>query len=103
MISAYLYGVIAIGLLIPIFTLFYISRVRSLFAAVPRLERPWLLLEVGVVLLFASLLATATSDSLTYTSSLLRPLGNVLLVLTAFFILYAMVTMKRAWTISEND
>jgi protein-S-isoprenylcysteine O-methyltransferase Ste14 len=103
MISAYLYGVIAIGLLIPVFTLFYISRVRSLFAAVPRLERPWLLLEVGVVLLFASLLATATSDSLAYTSSLLRPLGNVLLVLTAFFILYAMVTMKRAWTISESD
>jgi len=103
MISAYLYGVIAIGLLIPVFTLFYISRVRSLFAAVPRLERPWLLLEAGVVLLFASLLSTAISDSLTPTSSLLRPLGNVLLVLTAFFILYAMVTMKQAWTISEND
>ena len=103
MISAYLYGVIAIGLIIPFFTLHYISRVRSLFSGVPRLDRPWLLLEVGVVLLLASLLVTAISDSLAHASSLLRPLGNLLLVLTAFFVLYAMATMKRAWTISETD
>jgi protein-S-isoprenylcysteine O-methyltransferase Ste14 len=33
----------------------------------------------------------------------LGPVGNVLLVLSAFFILWAMVTMKRVWTISESD
>jgi len=102
-ISAYLYGLVTLGLLILILTLFYISRVRGLFAAVPRLERPWLLFEAGVILLFASLLVAAISDSFGLTSGLLGPVGNVLLVLTAFFILWAMVTMKRVWTISESD
>jgi hypothetical protein len=102
-ISAYLYGLVTLGLLILILTLFYISRVRGLFAAVPRLERPWLLFEAGVILLFASLLVAAISDSFGLNSGLLGPVGNVLLVLTAFFILWAMVTMKRVWTISESD
>ena len=103
MISAYLYGLVTLGLLILILTLFYISRVRSLFSGVPRLERPWLLFEAGVILLFASLLVAAIGDSFGLNSDLLEPVGDLLLVLTAFFILLAMVTMKRVWTISESD
>lgn len=102
MISMYLYGLIALGLVLPVLTLFYIARVKSLFAAVPRLERPWLLLEAGVGLLFASLLTTAISDGFGF-ASLFRPIGNTLLVLAAFSILCAMVMMKRVWTISESD
>ncbi len=103
MISLYLYWLIGLGLLFPILTLFYISRIKNVFSAVSRLERPWLLLEVGVAFLFASLLTTATGDILGLVNALLRPVGNLLLILAAFFILWAMVTMKRAWTISEND
>jgi hypothetical protein len=103
MISVYLYWLIGLGLLFPILTLFYINRIKSVFSHVSRLERPWVLLEVGVALLFASLLTTATSDGLGLANGLLRPAGNLLLILAAFFILWAMVTMKRVWTISESD
>jgi len=103
MIGVYFYWLIGLGLLFPIATLFYISRIKNVFSAVSRLERPWLLLEVGVALLLASLLATAIGDGLGLAYSLLRPAGNLLLVLAAFFILWAMVTMKRVWTISESD
>jgi hypothetical protein len=102
-ITTYLYGLVATGLLTLILTLFYTSRVRSLFSGVPRLERPWLLFEAGVILLFASLLAAAIGDSFGLNSDLLEPVGDLLLVLAAFFILLAMVTMKRVWTISESD
>jgi protein-S-isoprenylcysteine O-methyltransferase Ste14 len=103
MTSIYLYGLTALGLIFPVLALLYISQVRSIFAAVPKLERPWLLLEIGVILLLASLVTAAISNTLSSASNVLRPLGNLLLVLTSFFILYAMITMKRVWTISESD
>ncbi len=103
MTSVYLYGLTVLGLLFAVLALLYISRVKSLFAAVSRLERPWLLLEIGVILLLASFVSAAISNAVSSTSNLLRPLGNLLLVITSFFILYAMVTMKRVWTISDSD
>jgi hypothetical protein len=102
-IDAYVYGLVIVGLLTLVLTLFYTSRVRSLFSGVPRLERPWLLFEAGVILLFASLLVAAIEDSFGLNSDVLGLLGDLLLALTAFFILWAMVTMKRVWTISESD
>jgi len=99
----FLYGLAVLGFLFLILALFYASRIKKVFASISRLERPWLLLEIGIVCLFTSLLVRVI-DSLGLTNSnWLRPVGNLFLVIAAFFILYAMVTMKRAWTITRSD
>lgn len=80
----------------------YILRVRASFAALPRLETPWLVLAFGVAALFVAGLSIPLSElspSFRY-SRLIQVLAAVL---AAFFMLTAMVTMKRAWTITEGD
>ena len=92
----------AFGLVCSAIAIYYITRVKKSFASLPRLERPWLLLELGVASLFAAALTIPLSE-LSPSFSYSHLIQIVAAVLSAFFILTAMVTMKQAWTIKEGD
>ena len=102
MSSSLLFGIAAIGLVCSSIAIYYITRVKNAFAALPRLERPWLLLELGVACLIVAAL-TIPVGGLLSPSGFLHLLQTVAVVSAAFFILTAMVTMKQAWTIKETD
>jgi CBS domain containing-hemolysin-like protein len=92
----------AFGLVCSAIAIYYIIRVKNAFASLPRLERPWLLLELGVASLFVAALAISLSE-LSPSFGFSHLIQVVAAVLSAFFILTAMVTMKQAWTIREGD
>ena len=96
------FGIAALGLVSAVIAIYYIARVRNAFAALPRLERPWLLLELGVASLFVAAL-TFPLDGFSLPIGMVHLIQTVAVVSAAFFILTAMVTMKQAWTIKEGD
>lgn len=100
--NPFLLIIAAFGLVCSAVALYYIIRLRASYAALPRLERPWLILAFGVAALFVAGLSIPLSElspSFRY-SRLIQVLAAVL---AAFFVLSAMVTMKSAWTIGESD
>jgi hypothetical protein len=92
----------AFGLVCSAIAIYYIIRVKNSFASLPRLERPWLLLELGVASLFVAALVIPLSE-LSPSFGFSHLIQIIAAVLSAFFILTAMVTMKQAWTIKEGD
>jgi protein-S-isoprenylcysteine O-methyltransferase Ste14 len=79
-----------------------VIRVKNTFSALPRLERPWVLLALGVASVLVAALTVLFPE--VYPSfEFTRLIQIVAAVSAAFFILTAMVTMKRAWTIGEGD
>jgi hypothetical protein len=102
MISPLLLGIAGLGVVFSLIAACYIARVRNAFAALPRLERPWVLLELGVASLIVAAFTIPMSE-LPYSIAILHLIQNMAVVSAAFFILTAMVTMKQAWTIKESD
>lgn len=99
--GGFLTGIVALGLIFPAAAMYYISRVRSLFAAIPRLERPWILLLAGVGSLFLATLLILLRGFAPIPSW--DAIYSVVLVVAAFFILASMVLMKRVWTIAGGE
>jgi len=93
----------ALGLILPLGSIYYISRVKSLFAAIPRLERPWLLLQVGVCLLLLDVVLTMFGNLLGIPSGIADIFGKAVLVASTGVVLVGMVLMKWAWTIPSNE
>lgn len=83
--------------------IFYIFRIKNTFSSIPRLEKPWIVLEGGVALLFLGVLMIAFKDLLGITFVYFEELDDSLIAVSAFFILAAMIMMKRAWTVSEGE
>jgi len=100
--SPLLFAIAAIGLVCSAIAAYYIVRVKSAFADLPRLERPWLLLGLGVASLFVAA-STIPIGELSLSVGILHLFQIAAVVSAAFFILTAMVTMKQAWTIKETD
>lgn len=100
--SLLLLGIGAFGLLFSVVAAYYIARVKSGFAALPRLERPWFFLEFGVASLIVAAL-TISIGGVSPSIGILHLIQTAAVVSAAFFILTAMVTMKQAWTIKETD
>ncbi len=99
----FLAGLAVLSLILPAGAIYYITRVKSLFASVPRLERPWLLLEAGVASLFIALLLVSVRNTVGFSSQSLDTIQYLVVVLTGAFILAAMVLMKRVWTIPSGE
>ena len=100
--SSFLLGIAAVGLIFSVVAIYYITGLKKGFADLQRLERPWLVLECGV----ASLIIAGLTNSWPGVSppiDLLHLVQTVAVVVAAFFILTAMVLMKQAWTIREED
>ncbi len=101
--GGFLAGILSLGLILPAAAVYYISKVRSLFAAVPRLERPWFLLLGGVSSLFIALLLLMIRNVLAFSIPSLDIVQYLFVVLTGGFILAAMVLMKQVWTIPSGE
>jgi len=96
------FGMIFLGLVFPAAAVYYISRVKRLFAAVPRLDKPWILLGAGVGSLFVSVLLVALREVAGISASIADPLFDLVLVVCMFLVMSAMILMKRVM-ISEPD
>jgi hypothetical protein len=101
--GGFLAGLLSLGLILPAVAVYYISKVRSLFAAVPRLERPWFLLLGGVACLFIALLLLMIRYVVAVSIPSVDMVQYLFVVLTGAFILAAMVLMKRVWTIPSGE
>lgn len=100
--SLLLFGIATVGFAFSVVAIYYITLLKNGFAALPRLERPWLLLELGVASLIVAAL-TVPWPGLSTSIAILHLVQIVAVVIAAFFILTAMVVMKQAWTINEGD
>jgi hypothetical protein len=97
---------IATAELVFILAFVYIFKVRNTFASIPRLEKPWIVLEGGVALLFIGVLLNAIRDAMSIGG--IQPgfsgeFAEAIITVSAIFILAAMVMMKRAWTVTERE
>ncbi len=99
----FLAGLAVLGLILPAGAIYYITRVKSLFASIPRLERPWILLQAGVVSLFIALLLVGLRNTVGVSTPSLDTIQYLVVVVTGAFILAAMVLMKRVWTIPSGE
>lgn len=100
--SPFLLGIALVGVAFSAVAIYYITVLKNGFAGLRRLERPWLLLECGVVSLIVAAL-TVPWAGVSTSLSLLHLIQIVAIVLAAFFVLTAMAMMKQAWTITEGD
>jgi hypothetical protein len=100
--SGFAVGIVALGLVFPGVAVYYVSKVKKLFATVPGLDKPWILLGAGVGSLFVSVLLTALRDVTGISVSIVDPLFDVTLAICAFFVGWAMILMKRVM-IGEPD
>ena len=97
------FGILVLGLVFPAAAVYYISRVKDLFATVPGLRMPWILLQAGVVSLFIAVLLVGIRSTVRAPPSSLGIIQYMLVVLTGFFFLAAMLLMKRVWLVAPND
>jgi len=95
-------GIFGLGFVFPAAAIYYISRVKRLFASVPMLGRPWILLGAGVGSLLVSLLLESLRDVVGISASTADYLFTAILAICAFFVMSAMVLMKRVM-IGEPD
>jgi ABC-type Fe3+-siderophore transport system permease subunit len=102
LIDPALLSVATIGFICAVVALYFVIRVKKSFSGLPRLERPWALLGLGVASLLVAALAVLLSE-LSPSFEFARFIQVLAAVSAAFFILTAMVTMKQAWTIGEGD
>jgi uncharacterized membrane protein YkgB len=102
MYSSFLFTIVAIGIVCSVVAIYYITGLKKSFAGVTRLERPWLLLQCGVLSLIVAAL-TIPWVILSTSVSLLRLVQIIAVVVAGFFVLTAMAMMKQAWTIKEGD
>jgi len=100
--SPFLLGIAAMIVAFSTVSIYYITVLKSGFAGLRRLERPWLVLMCGVVSLIVVAL-TIPWPAVSISIDLLHLVQIVAVVVAAFFILTAMVMMKQAWTIREGD
>jgi len=100
--SPFLLGIAAVGVAFSAVAIYYITVLKNGFAALRRLERPWLVLECGVASLIVAAL-TVLWPGVSTSVDVLHLVQIVAVVVAAFFILTAMVMMKQAWTIREGD
>jgi hypothetical protein len=100
-----LMGMLLIGAAEVLFVLaiIYVFMMRNTFASIPRLEKPWIVLEGGVTLLFLGVLLIFVRDAIGVSFSHLEEFGDGVIAVSAVFILIAMVLMKRAWTVREHE
>ena len=95
-------GVITFGLVFPAAAIYYISRVKRLFATVPMLDKPWILLGAGVGALLLSLLLESIGGMTGVSPGTTDSAFTTLLAICAFFVMLSMLLMKRV-IIGEAD
>ena len=96
------FGSIFLGLVFPAVGVYYVSRVKRLFATVPHLDKPWLLLGAGLGVLFVSVLILSLRGLAGVSVELVDPLFSAMLTICAFLVMTSMILMKRVM-LGESD
>jgi len=96
------FGFVFLGLVFPAIGVYYVSRVKQLFATVPHIDRPWVLLGGGVGALFVSVLLFLLRDLLVISAGIADPLLIVTLTASSFLVMSSMILMKRVM-LGESD
>jgi len=102
MASGVAFGVIFLGLVFPAVGVYYVSRVKRLFASVPHLDKPWVLLGAGLGVLFVSVLSLLLRDVTGISAGIIDPFFDVTLATCAFLVMSSMILMKRVM-LGESD
>jgi hypothetical protein len=97
------FGFIFLGLVFPAVGVYYVSRVKRLFATVPHLDKPWVLLAGGVGALFVSVLLLSIRDVNGVSAGIVDPLFSVTLTICAFLVMSSMILMKRVMLGESNE
>jgi len=95
-------GLVGLGLVFPAVAVYYVSRVKRLFDTVPNLGKPWILLGAGVGSLFISVVLVALREIGGMSTNVVDPIFDATLAACAFFVMSALILMKRVM-ISEPD
>ena len=95
-------GLVGLGLVFPAVAVYYVSRVKRLFDTVPNLGKPWILLGAGVGSLFISVMLVALREIGGMSTNVVDPIFDSILAACAFFVMSALILMKRVM-ISEPD
>jgi len=96
------FGVILLGFVFPAVGVYYVSRVKRLFATVPHLVKPWVLLGGGVGMLFLSVLLLTLRDVTGISAGIVDPLFSVTLTACAFLVMSSTFLMKRVLSESHE-
>ncbi|MGA2971711.1 MAG: hypothetical protein ABSE39_03690 [Candidatus Bathyarchaeia archaeon] len=86
-----------------VLVIWYVLKVKNTFAHIPRLEKPWVVLEGGVVLLFLGIVLIALKDVMNVSFGYLEDIDDGIIAASALFIFAAMVMLKKAWTVNEIE
>ena len=98
------HGLIILGAVVLfVLVIWYVFKVKNTFAHIPRLEKPWIVLEGGVALLFLGIVLIAIKDVMGVSFGLFEDVDDTIIAASALFIFAAMVLMKRAWTVNEIE
>ena len=89
------FGVILLGFVFPAVGVYYVSRVKRLFATVPHLGKPWVLLGGGVGMLFVSVLLLMLRDVTGISAGIVDPVLSATLTICAFLVASSMFLMKQ--------
>jgi hypothetical protein len=96
------FGFLFLGLVFPTVGVYYVSKVKRLFATVPHLDKPWMLLGAGLGVLFVSVLILSLRDLGGISVELFDPLFSATLTICAFLVMASMILMKRVM-LGESD
>jgi len=97
------FGVIFLGFVFPAVGVYYVSRVKRLFATVPHLDKPWVLLGGGVGTLFVSVLLLSLREVTGISAGIVDPLLSVTLTVCASLVMSSMFLMKRVMLGGSNE
>ena len=96
------FGIIFLGLVFPAVGVYYVSRVKRLFATVPHLDKPWVLLGGGLGVLFVSVLLLSLRDVTGISAGIVDSIFSITLTICAFLVMSSMILMKRVM-LGESD
>ncbi len=94
---------ILVAVLLFLVAIYYVGKVKNTFSSIPRLEKPWTVLVVGVILFFVGVLLISVSDVLGINFGYFEDMNDAVLAVAGVFILVAMYMMKKAWTVNESE
>jgi hypothetical protein len=83
--------------------MYYMSKIKSTFVGVPKLARPWVLLQVGVASLMLGLVLDVAKEAFDPSLPIWGEVEIIVLFASTIFFLLGTMMMKKAWTITPSE
>ena len=88
-------GLVALGLVFPGVAVYYVTRVKQLFATVPKLDKPWILLGACLGSIFVSVLLVALREFAGVSPNIIDPFFDGAVSFSSISVMSAVILMKR--------